>query len=222
MKKYITSATSYKEDDLRLPLIEAIEDVLEIDFTGAKSDWQYSENYKTYFQYRLTSGKNVGTDKYKLTIYQTDLREIMDDKYGVKPPAEKYVFNDVEAYIHKHYTELKTRVNLKYGFIICDAYFGDTEFDVDPKAMFDDIVDLLVDNGYDKDYDYSYKTQKDFLTIKYGFRQADLKYKDQYIDDIQKILTSNRYNVKSIFVQPGYVKYPTWIDPTMVMNIFYN
>ena len=222
MKKLITAARSkYKPDDLRTPLIRAIEDVLNILFTGATSDWQYSPAYDCYFRYKIVSGKSIGPNTYKLTLWQEDADENGERVWGEFYP-DKTILEDMERYILDNYSDLDTRVNARYGFLLCDSYIQNGMDSRQLRDMAWQVYKLLYANKYIDDMDPSYKSYNGYVQIQFDAYHWSDEGVEQYKEDVASILESNGYDVKSVAYKGGYgLGYgsPSY-NPRLIINLF--
>lgn len=133
MKRYIRSSSiessvSYKDNDPRLPLIKAIENVLDIEFLGSKPGMQYSDKYNCYLEYVLSGTNTAHGKKYKLKIYQSDeprRKNITPPPGGFSYPyqfADYRILKDIEVFLHQNYPYLSCNTSNESGSVTCEEY----------------------------------------------------------------------------------------------------
>lgn len=223
MKCYIKASTKYKENDKRIPLIRAIQEVLGVDFTGNKSVYQYSTKYDCYLRYVIMSGKSIGRNRYKMSIYQNN--DEPEEKLDFRPNGYRTVTADVDImkdicrFLESNYSEFFVRCNEVYGFVICDAYFESDSITTDAESLYNDVYSLLDSKGYEVE---NFTTYQDYITVQVVVSLME-KNPELQVSNIRSILESNGYHVKSISLTRGSKSYPAyWMDHRIKINIYYN
>ena len=230
MKRYIRAATTYKGTDPRLPLIKALEDVVEIPFEGSSTysgPTSYSNKYECYVGYKIVSGKNVGTNRYRLSVECLNRSEpypyvpIPDDEQDMLYEKEEKIVMDITRYIHKNYPELDAEPNLKFKFITCDSYYGDNPVEDDSEKMYSDVINLLSQSNMEYKERFrkaSYRSSPEYLNIRIPGADPYSPEGQEEKDSILELLKENGFNVKSIITtkgtDPGY-----WMD--YIIRIYY-
>lgn len=230
MKRYIrsseiVSATSYKDDDLRLPLIKSIEEVLGIDFQGAKSQMQYAEKWDRYLGYQIFSKNN----KYKMSIYQSSSPE-PEYKDGRLKYADPEIITAVQNFLKENYPDYYSNSNIKYGFVVCRAFLQDESSKQAASKIEDEISDLVLYSKFDSkdmlesEFPSSYKAYKDYVTLTWTYWEYWNAPGETPEEDLVNLVKSAGYHIKSSSVTKGYSKgygHPD-VPSRLQISIYYN
>lgn len=198
MKLLIKAAQSYKDNDSRLPLIKAVENILGLKFEGSKSTIQWSENYQCYMKYDITSKQ----DTYRLKMYQSS-----DDNPEHFKFINTNILEDVTDYIKENFSQYFIKIEKRYGTIVCKPYFEDVSKSDSARKLASKIGYLVVkfDDEFKKLYHgtggvpqfSSYKTYEDCVKITWTWHTKDRELLETAREFIVNAIEDAGYDVKS-------------------------
>lgn len=210
MKRLIRCAVETRSDP-RYPLIKALEDVVGVPFEGATTysgPTKYSKIYECYVGYKITSGRNVGTNKYRLSIrclnksdpYPIEL--VSDKEEQDLDNKSKEIIIDIAEYLDRKFPELNAEPNTRFKFITCDSYYEDDSVTDTSEEMYKEVIDMLKTHiHYDSEAleESSYRSSSEYLNIRIPGADPNSSEKK----DIRNLLKENRFDVKSVVIVPS-------------------